>query len=349
MSASRTMSHSRRGRAAAIVSAIAVVCLVLAGIIAWAHPWRADADAGRGVTRFEIGDDEMRLYADICAAQSCGVAGGGSAAGNASVADVIEQIRSDKALLLLAKQHGYGDATTYDAFIATMKSTNSQKTAQAKSGETVYGVTSYTPVDFHSRLITQAREYLDSKLSAQAGDPLYVSQAQAKSYFLQHRDEWRSQDVRTVLQISVPAQGGRSEQAASAAAQRLEQALAAVNAGNAVHAQQSLSAALPGATFRSMTLDSSAAASPQMQDLIGSLRALQAGDHTDVTAEGGMASAYLVTAVTAADDETDWTTYQSRIMAKLVDGKLDRLVASTAKDVTIELDEDKLNSILAGK
>ncbi|KAB7791074.1 hypothetical protein [Bifidobacterium leontopitheci] len=342
MTASRTASR-RAGRVAAIVAALAVVCLAAAGMLVW-HPWQAAAQssARSDDVTFAIGDDEMRLYADICAAQTCA----GASAGKAAADDVTEQIRDDKALLLLAKQYGYGDATTYESFVVAMRSTNTAKSAQAKSGETVYGVTSYTPVDFHSRLITQAGEYLESKLSAKAGDPLYVSTTQAKAYFTAHRGEWTSQPTRTVLQVSLPVAAGHS---AADATQQLDQALAQVTAADAANAKQTIAAALPQANVSSMTLDSSAAASPQMQDLISWLGALSAGQHTDVTAaaDNTTVSAYLVTAVTQASDETDWQTYQSRIMAKLTQAKLDRLVAAKAKHVTIQLDQDKLTTILA--
>ena len=66
------MSVFRRHPAASIASLIAVICLVVAGALVWAHPWSASASDG---TRFTIGDDEMKLYADICRTESCSVSG----------------------------------------------------------------------------------------------------------------------------------------------------------------------------------------------------------------------------------------------------------------------------------
>lgn len=139
------MSVFRRHPAASIASLTAVICLVVAGALVWAHPWSASASDG---TRFTIGDDETKLYADICRTESCSVSGDAKSQDAASQVDAVRsRIRDDKALLLIAKERGYGDATTYEAFLSAMRNMNTEKTAQAASGQTVYGVTSGQSVE----------------------------------------------------------------------------------------------------------------------------------------------------------------------------------------------------------
>lgn len=55
------MSVFRRHPAASIASLIAVICLVVAGALVWAHPWSASGQTVYGVTSYTPVEFHTRL------------------------------------------------------------------------------------------------------------------------------------------------------------------------------------------------------------------------------------------------------------------------------------------------
>lgn len=364
--------------AATILSMAVVVGLIVT--LVWVHPWSASASGVEHVgTRFTISEDEAGLYVDICKTEGCSSEDGivsseaetgspassdsGAAAspsGSSSAAsgtstftaqDVRNRIRNDKALLLIAKDEGYGDAVTYEAFVKAMRSTNTEKSTQAKAGETVYGVTSYTPIEFHSRLITQASEYLEQKLSAKQGDVLYVSDSEARSYFNRYRNEWRSPATYTVLHVTVPVPSENDGDAVAQLNSVLDSIAVDVRdrEGDTADVSDRIQHALPDAVLSDMTLDASAASSPQMQQLIVSFDGMTVGDHTSPVTGNDAISCYLVTGITQSDDDKDWAVYESRIKAQIANRKLDTLIRNKAKTIDVVLDDDTLAAVMKGR
>lgn len=79
-------------------------------------------------------------------------------------------------------------------------------------------------------------------MSAKKGDPLYVSDAAAKAYFAEHRDQWRGKATRTVLNITVPVTSGQSAEQVSG---KLSAALDGITAGDLSKADAAIKQAVP--------------------------------------------------------------------------------------------------------
>lgn len=326
-----------RTSAFSIIAAI-VVCAI------WAVWSRSSATASpTEETTIAIGEGELKLYARVCAVQRCGSLPAGQVESSAKDIEkrgqaIKDQIGQDKALLVLARDRGFMDVSTYESFTAAMRRTNDQRRRQVQNGQTVYGMTTYTPMDFRSRVLTQAQEYLKDKLATQAGDPLYVSNEEAKAYFRAHRWQWHAPDSRKISSVRLVRPANMDTKVLDS---KLADALRGKAPGELANAAE---AALPGCRVDPMPtgMISPTGLPVNVEDL----SKLQPGGFLPFRQEGDQAVAYLVTMVNAADEDQDWRTYQGRITDRLEQEKLTALVRKQAVKTHIKVDGERLMSVL---
>lgn len=324
------------------ISTSAIIVVIVACAI-WAVRSRASSAASPTEENITIGEEELKLYESVCAVQTCGSMPAGPVGSSAKDIEkrgraIKEQIGQDKALLTLARERGFMDVSTYETFTAAMRRTNDQRRRQIQNGRTVYGMMTYTPMDFRSRVLTQAQEYLKNKLATQAGDPLYVSNGEAKSYFRAHRWQWHASDSREIASVTLTKPANMDIKALDG---RLADAVRGKTSDELAGAAV---AALPGCRVEQMPMGMD---SPTGQPAdVEKLSKLQPGGFLPFRQEGDQAVAYLVTMLNTADEDQDWHTYQGRITDRLEQEKLMTMIRSKSSRIHIKVNDEQLMSVL---
>ena len=322
------------------ITAIAAVAVVaIAGAIVWAARSASASGLGKvdGVT---IDEDEVHMYAQICSSQPCSSVHSISADSSehdkrAFVQAMVDTMAEDKALLILARDNGFGDATTYETFEAARERTNTEKSEQAKAGKTVYGVTSYADASFRSRILEQADSYLKQQLGKSGGE-LYVSDDEAKQYFAANRESWNSKPVVTVLHVTFP----------TSSQEQVNTALASLTT-HLQDAEAYFSSLAVGVRSSSITIDPNATVSPELQDLADAVSGLDVGQTTPIHADGEDCDFYIVTQIEDSDEQADWQRYEARVTEQLQSEKLDRLVEQTKAQYETDVDIGKLVQLIS--
>ncbi|GAB6901725.1 hypothetical protein [Kineosporia succinea] len=101
-----------------------------------------------------------------------------------------DDIRHDRAVLTLAHEQGLVTSTTFGDFMQEVTTENQARSDATERGETVYGLTDFTPEEYYSHRLTDLTTQLQSKLGQEPGDPLWVSEAEVKQAFEQDRNDW---------------------------------------------------------------------------------------------------------------------------------------------------------------
>lgn len=301
---------------------VAVAAVVAAaGCAGWGVHAAMNRSPGM-VDGIAITRDEVQLYRTVCSSQPCSsvrsIDGQSSEVQKQTFArGMVHQMAEDKALFILARDHGFGDVTAFDAFEQVREQTNSRKTALAAQGKTVYGVTSYSDTAFRSRVLDQARAYLKEEL-ADRGEELFVSDAEARVWFTQHRKEWTAEPAIGVIHLMVP--GSSLDQA--------KQALAAIGSHTGNMASY-LTGAVAGSQTSSVTIDPNATVAPELQAVAQQVQGLAVGQSTPWHTTTDGYDCYVVTDIAAGSDEENWQRYESRIRERLADSKLNHLIEQT--------------------
>jgi hypothetical protein len=254
----------------------------------------------------------------------------------------LAELRHDRALLDLGREHGLTEITSFADLEAAADVTNAQRAAQVAEGEVVYGLTEFALDEFRSRTMSDLRTRLIAALREDPAAGPAATDAEVEAYLAEHADEWAAgATTYRVTRLEVPAAAGLDASAVaelSASAGSLEQAAAAVPGASA----SPIVLDAEGRTVANATdVEGAASLSP---DAIAQLRALAPGGLTDPqTDRGGWAVYRLDEAV--VDAAAALTTYGSRIRAVLADERFDALLAERIDAQHVELSPTEWNAV----
>lgn len=251
----------------------------------------------------------------------------------------LDEIWRDKATLVLAKENGLSDSVDYEDFIAELTAENKRRANAMARGETVYGVTEFSTEEFYSHRLTELTTGLRERLSAAAGNPLWVTDAEVRTAFDADRQAWSANATTyTYSQLVVPVPDGAS----TAYATGLKARVAAADR------LADVAAAEPGARLTAATYDGGAATglNAHDQDLIAVLGKLSPGQISAPVADTGQITYYELDGKTV-DEDAAFADYSRRIRQSLVEKKLDQFLQRRVDDSTIDVDTAAVDFINA--
>lgn len=251
----------------------------------------------------------------------------------------LDEVRRDRTTLVLAKEQGLVDSVDYADFLADLARENQSRADAVAAGKTVYGVTEFTPEEYYTHRLTEITTNLKERLGADAGDPLWVTDAEVRHTFDTDRDDWSANATTyrySRLVVPVPA-GASAEYAA-----RLKRRVA--SAGSLAAA----AAAEPGAKVTTATYDGggSTGVNAHDQDLMAVLGKLRPGQvSAPVTAPGQVT--YYELDSKKVDEDKAFAEYRVRIRQFLVEEKFTQFLQRRVRNSDLEVDTSALDAIKA--
>ena len=251
----------------------------------------------------------------------------------------LDEIWRDKATLVLAEENGLTDSVDYEDFLAALAAENKRRADARSRGETVYGVTKFSADEFYSHRLAELTTGLRERLSAAAGDPLWVTEADVRSAFEADRPAWSANATTyTYSQLVVPVPEGassgyaRSVQARVTAADRLAE----------------VAAAEPAARLTATTYDGGATTglNAHDQDLLAELGKLSPGQISAPVTDPGQITYYELDGK-AVDEDAAFAAYAGRIRQSLVEKKFGEFLQRRVDNGDIDIDTAAMGSINA--
>lgn len=249
----------------------------------------------------------------------------------------LEEIWRDKATLILAKEQGLVDSVDHADFLAELAEENERRAEAIDNGETIYGLTEFSPEEYYSHRLTELRTSLKKRLSATAGDPLWVSEEEVRRAFDADREAWSANATRyaySKLVVPVPADAPpdyvTSLHRRVAAAGRLADAAARE----------------PGARLTTATHDGRSPTAPNSpdRDLVAVLRTLAPGQISGPVAGTHQITFYQLDGKTV-DERAALADYSRRIRQSLIDEKFTQFLQRRVDDSAIEVDTAAVDAI----
>jgi hypothetical protein len=246
----------------------------------------------------------------------------------------LEEIVTDKTLLMLAEENGSADPVDFDDLVVAMNDENAARQSAVARGETVYGLTAFTLDEYYSHTLTEARTALLETLSEGDDAPLAVTAAEVETYFAANRTDWQANATTysySVLVVPV------ADTAAVNAVQHTVDA-----AGNVAAATSTI----PGSILATATLGGDVPIGPggRDQEILTQLRALAVGQLSAPVVVDAQATFYQLDAV-SIDDERAFKTYSSRIEQTLREQSFDALLAERIHQNAVTENDKALDSI----
>ncbi|WP_377273074.1 hypothetical protein [Peterkaempfera sp. SMS 1(5)a] len=143
----------------------------------------------------------------------------------------LDEIWQDKTTLVLAEEQGLVDSVDYADFLAERTEENTARAQAIAAGQTVYGLSEFSPEEYYTHRLTELTTSLKDKLSAGTGAPLRVTDAEVRKAFDADRGDWSAgATTYTYSQLVVRTPDGASAHYATDLQQRVKAAghLAAV-------------------------------------------------------------------------------------------------------------------------
>lgn len=295
------------------------------------------SSAGSAVTidGVEISDDELRFHmALVTPAVENGVSRGAVSAEDADAAirdRAVEAAVRDSVVFDMAHDHGVIGYSDFAGMLAELERENTTRAEAIADGEIVYGVTSFTPSEFHSRALTNMRLGLIDKLGAPGG-ALEVSDDEVRAEYEANPTEWAAGVAEYVVDIvEVPG------------------AALLDDACDAAVAQGDIATALgicAGASSDIATLDGAQpppSGSPAAQ-ILASAQTIEIGATADPIPVGeGAALVRLLER--RVDPESALATYRERIRAQLIEKALDAEIDERVREAVVSVDRTRLDSL----
>ena len=336
------------------VALIAGVCLALAALIVTGATLlsnRGDTTEGRiasldghPVTRDELlfhmrrlaptVQNELRNKYDLRGTVDWNAKAGDRTALQRLETRALDEIRRDKTTLVLAKEQGLVDSVDHADFLAELAKENESRARAVAAGQTVYGVTEFSPDEYYTHRLTELTTSLKKRLGADADGPLRVTDAEVRHAFDTDRDEWSANATTyeyTKLVVPVPAETAT-----------LRQRVAAARSLADVAAEE------PGARLTTATYDGggSTGLNTHDQDLLSVLGKLRTGEvSAPVTGTGQVA--YYELDGKSVDEGKAFAAYSRRIRQSLVEEKFDQFLQRRVDDGDIDVDTKALGAINA--
>jgi len=311
------------------------LCLVVAaaavtGVVLSRDQDRVATVAGHDVTRDELVfhmrllaptvENQIRNQYHVGGTVSWTARYGGQTGLSRLSAAALDQIRTDKTTLILAREQGIEVAVDYDDFLNEMAAENKRRADAVAKGQVVYGVTEFTPDEYYSHRLTEIKTELQKRL------PLSVSDAEVKAAFEADRDAWSANATTyTYSQLVVPITAGLQKRVA--AAKRLADVAA-----------RETGAKLTKATWSLGGLSS------HDQDLAAVLGKLAPGQISAPVAGTGQVTYYQLDG-RSVDEAAALTAYAGRIRQALIEQKFDQDLQHRVDGSAIKVDTAAVNAI----
>lgn len=245
-------------------------------------------------------------------------------------------IADDQALFAWAAREGYGDYTSWDAIVRSMKRANVSNMATVGQRGTVYGVTTFSIDTFHSQLVAQAKRYLIDTLSQQAGQELYVSEGEARQYFDRHRDAWSGSQGYQVIRLTVDAQDADPREFRQAV---WEDGMD--DTGPSEH----LLERYPSLSWNMESISKGEGGSPHAQAMASAIAQLKKGEVSEVESDGQQLTC-MVNVSAKSDDDADFGEYSSRIITVMESDKLEQAIASRAENIKVDIGVNEVKELM---
>ncbi|MFG2075233.1 peptidylprolyl isomerase [Nonomuraea maritima] len=247
----------------------------------------------------------------------------------------LDEIRRDKTTLVLAQEQGLVDSVDHDAFLAELDEENAHRADAIARGEVVYGLAEFSPDEYYSHRLTELATLLKQRLSARAGDPLWVTDAEVRQAFDADRDAWSANATTyTYRKLVVPVPDG----APSGFAEDLKRRVAAAKKLSGVTA--------PGSRLTTATQTGGGSAAHD-QELLAVLTKLSPGQISGPIPENGQITYYELTDE-SVDEDAAFADYSRRIRQSLVEEKFDQLLRRRVDSVRTEVDTAAVETIDPG-
>lgn len=246
----------------------------------------------------------------------------------------LDEIWRDKTTLIAAKEQGLADSVDYADFLTDLADENSARAKAVAAGEPVYGVTEFSPEEYYSHQLTEVTTRLKERLSAKAGDPLWVTDTEVRQAFDADREAW-SANATTYTYSTLVVPVATPDSAAS-----LQQRVAA--AGSLAN----VAASEPGAQLTTATYGGPTTLNAHTQDLMAVLGSLAPGQISAPVPGTGQVTYYQLDGKTV-DDKAAFTDYSRRIQQSLIDKKFAQYLQRRVDSSDIEVDTAAVDAINA--
>ncbi|MEU0073302.1 peptidyl-prolyl cis-trans isomerase [Streptomyces sp. NPDC006332] len=351
----RTPNASRRPTRRAVLL-VTGVCVVLAALVATGVtmllPHRTNDVAsldGRPVTRDELlfhmrrlaptVQNELRTTYHLRGAFGWNAKAGDRTALQRLETSAFDEIRRDRATLVLAKQQGLVSSVDYSGFLAELAKENQSRAHAIATGQTVYGVAKFSPEEYYTHRLTELTTSLQERLSAGAHDPLQVTDADVRHAFDADPGAWSAgATTYRYSQLVVPVPAGASADFAT----RLRQRVTGAGRLAAVAAQVS------GARLTTGTYDggSSTGVNPHDQGLLAALQPLKPGRISAPVTDPGQITYYQLDGK-KVDEDKAFADYRRRIRQSLVEEKFHQYLQRRIDSSDLKVDTSAVDAINA--
>ncbi|MFC4502620.1 MULTISPECIES: peptidylprolyl isomerase [Streptomyces] len=248
----------------------------------------------------------------------------------------LEEIRHDKTSLVLAKEQGLVDSVDHKDFLADLTAENDSRAQAMAVGQTVYGVTRFSPEEYYTHRLTELTTALEKRLSSGANAPLQITDAEVRKAFDADREDWSANATTyTYTQLVVPVRAGTD-------AADLRRRVAAAGHLTAVAADE------PGARLTTGTYDGggSGGLNAHDQDLAAVLGKLAPG-RISAPVQGTGQITYYELDGKKVDEDKAFAEYARRIRQSLVEEKFDQYLQRRIDKSDIDVDTSAVDAITA--
>ncbi|MCX5395793.1 peptidylprolyl isomerase [Streptomyces sp. NBC_00102] len=352
--AARTAGASRRPkRRTLVVLTGAVLALVVAVVVAVTALGGGDGDEvatldGRPVTReellFHMGRLAPTVQNELTTTYHLATPFGWDAKTGAKTAlqrletRALDEIREDRAVLVLAQERGLVDSVDFADLTAERTAENESRAQAVAAGQTVYGVTDFSPEEYYTHRLTELATSLKDLLSKNAGDPLHVTDAEVRKAFDADPGSWSANATTyayTQLVVQVP------DGAPAGFAADLQRRVKA--AGHLADVTGVTGAKLTTATYGGT---GTTGLSTHDQDLVSVLGELDRGQVSAPVKGTGQITYYQLDSV-KTDQDKAFTEYSQRIRQSLVEKKYATYLQRRADDASMYVDSSAVAAINA--
>ncbi|MFD2081816.1 discoidin domain-containing protein [Actinopolymorpha cephalotaxi] len=248
----------------------------------------------------------------------------------------LEEIRRERATILLADRYGLDVPVGYQAFQAELAAENHRRAEAAATGRPVHGPRRFTAEEYYSHRLTEVRTALKKRLAAKPGGPLGVSDADVRHAYDADRRAWSANATTyryTRLVVAVP-KGASAEATARLKREVTTSGHLADSAGKLRGAE------LTTGTFHGR----SAGPSAHDQELAGVLGRLAPGRISAPVTGANQLTFYELRSRTV-DEKAALKAYSPRIRQSLVDRKFAALLRQQEKNTKVEADNTAIAAV----
>ncbi|MGW3351918.1 hypothetical protein ACWDA3_52240 [Nonomuraea rubra] len=320
----------------------ALAALVGTGVAFSSRPGRVAAIDGHPVTRDELlfhlhrlaptVQNELRNRYHLQGSIDWSAKAGDRTAFQRLTQRALDEIRRDKATLLLAQDKGLIDSPDHSDFLADLDAENARRADAIARGEVVYGLAEFSPEEYYSHRLTELTTALKQRLEPELG----VTDAEVRQAFDADREAWSANATTyTYTKLVVPVPDG----APAAYAENLRRRVAEAD-GLAEVAERE-----PGATLTTATHQGGGPAAHD-RDLTAVLGGLGQGQISAPVPGTGQITYYELDGKTV-DEQAAFAGYERRIRQSLIEEKFTQFLQRRVDSSHMEVDAAAVDAINA--